>query len=346
MTEYVLLIILLSVLCAYGRTKWALYMAFIMLLVIGGMRDVSVGTDSKNYMEYFEQFLNDPLNLYHTNEPLYLGLQFVAMFAGWGYGGLQFTSMFIMLVALFYVTYKWSVNPVYSILCYVLLYFFFYSFNTTRQFLAIPFVLLSYYNLINKRWIYYATCVLIAAMFHYVAIVSVIAIPLYYFNIRRDVWVLLLIGSFVFGITPLAQFVTNIIAQYTAFGNYASESLEFRNSMFSLSRFLLNIYTICLLYWLNYDEDDDFRLSLLAVGVCMLNLFSFQPVIGRLCQFFTIIQIFIIPTIPIYERENKLVNSLAVGSIVYMAVVWLYLISGNIGEIVPWKLWEGRLFSA
>lgn len=343
MTEYILLIIVLAVLCAYGRSKWALLLAFIMLLVIGGMRDVSVGTDSKNYMEYFEQFLNDPTNLYHTNEPLYLLLQFIAMFAGWGYGGLQFMSMLIMLSALFFVIYKWSVNPVYSVLCYVLLYFFFYSFNTTRQFLAIPFVLLSYYNLINKRWLYYFLCVLAAAMFHYVAVVCLLAVPLYYLNLRRDIWIILLVGTFLIGTTPLAQYVTQLLAQYTSFGDYASDSMEFRNSMFSLSRLLLNIYAICLLYWF---YEDDFLVALLSVGVCMLNLFSFQPVIGRLCQFFTIVQIFIIPAIPVYDRQQKLFNSLAVGSIVYMVVAWLYLAASNIGEVVPWKLWEGSLFSA
>lgn len=344
MTEYILLIIALAVLCAYGHSKWALLLAFIILLFLGGMRDVSVGTDSKNYMEYFEQFMNDPSNLYHTNEPFYLVLQFICVFAGWGYGGLQFMSMLIMLVTLFFVIYKWSVNPVYSVLCYVLLYFFFYSFNTTRQFLAIPFVLLSYYYLINKKWLLYVSCVVSATMFHYVAIVSVIAIPLYYINIRRDVWILLLVCSFLIGVTPIAQYVTELLAQYTSFGDYAKDSMEFRKSMFSLSRFLLNIYTICLLYWF-YEDNDDFLLSLLTVGVCMLNLFSFQPVIGRLCQFFTIIQIFIIPAIPVYDNERKLFNSLAVGSIAYMVAAWLYLISSNIGEIVPWKLWEGSLFS-
>jgi hypothetical protein len=181
-------------------------------------------------------------------------------------------------------------------------------------------------------------------MFHYVAIVSVIAIPLYYINIRRDVWILLLVCSFLIGVTPIAQYVTELLAQYTSFGDYAKDSMEFRKSMFSLSRFLLNIYTICLLYWF-YEDNDDFLLSLLTVGVCMLNLFSFQPVIGRLCQFFTIIQIFIIPAIPVYDNERKLFNSLAVGSIAYMVAAWLYLISSNIGEIVPWKLWEGSLFS-
>ena len=343
MIEYILLIVALSILCAYGRSKWAFLLAFVMLLVIGGMRDVSVGTDSKNYMEYFQQYVNDPSSLYHTNEPFYLLLQFISVLLGWGYGGLQFISMFIMLITLFFVISKWSINPVYSVLCYVLLYFFFYSFNTTRQFLAIPFVLLSYYYIINRNWLYYTLCLVAAIMFHYSAAISIVAVPLYYLNIRRDVWIILLVVSFLIGLTPIAQHVTQLLAQYTAFGDYASDAMEFRKSMFSLSRFLLNIYSICLLYWF-YDDNDDFLLSLLMVGVCMLNLFSFQPVIGRLCQFFTIIQIFIIPAIPVYDSERRLFNSLAVGSIAYMVVAWLYLISSNIGEIVPWQLWEGSMF--
>ena len=78
-------------------------------------------------------------------------------------------------------------------------------------------------------------------------------------------------------------------------------------------------------------------LLILVIGVGMLNLFSFQPVIGRLAQYFTIIQIIIIPSLPslVIKKTNN--QALVLGSLAYMCLTWLYLISSNVGEVVPWK---------
>lgn len=74
------------------------------------------------------------------------------------------------------------------------------------------------------------------------------------------------------------------------------------------------------------------------LGICLLNLFDFQPIIGRIAQYFTIIQIAIIPNIRILIRRKKNAKALKIASFIYMFVVWIYLLLNNVAEIVPYKM--------
>ena len=335
MTVYFILIFCLIILTYFCENKWSLVAAIVLLLLIGGFRDVSVGTDSKNYLSLFESYGADIGSLYHANEPLYMAIQLFSAITGLGYGGMQFISMLVMLVGLGFVLYRWSANPVYSVLAYVLLYFYFNSFNTMRQYMAVPFVLLSYYYLSISNIKKYLLCIFIATMFHFTALISLVVWPLSMMRIKKDPLILLLMMSFVIGMTPLAQWITQLLSQhFSAFSFYATDSQEYRSSLFSLSRLLLNIYTLFLLTWL---REKDNMLLILVIGVGMLNLFSFQPVIGRLAQYFTIIQIIIIPSLPSLVIKKKNNQALVLGSLAYMCLTWLYLISSNVGEVVPWK---------
>lgn len=334
MFVYIVLIIFLCLLNFTKHKKFGLFISFVLLLIIGGLRDPEVGSDSANYMNLYKWYGEDLKNT--RVEPLYAIIQFVSVVQGWGYEVIQFITMTITLVVLCYVIYKWSEKPIYSVLCYVLLYFYFHSFNITRQYLAIPFILLSFYYLSQNKIKKYFIFVLIGMTAHVTAAVSLVAFFLYRYSISNIKWVYILIVSFAIGITPLGQIVIQMITQALGrYANYSDKTNDFvRESLFSVSRLLINIYAIIFLIW---AQKKNFMLSLLSFGVCLLNLLAFQPVGGRICQYFTIMQIFIIPAIPslVYNREKR--KMLSVGSFFYMLAVWVYLITANSAGVVPWK---------
>lgn len=335
MFVYIVLIFFLCFLNFSKNKKFALFFSFVLLLIVGGLRDPEVGTDSANYMNLYKWYGAD-LNDSRIVEPMYVIIQFVSATQGWGYETMQFISMTITLVVLFYVIYKWSLNPVYSVLCYVLLYFYFHSFNVTRQYLAIPFILLSFYYLSQNKIKKYFIFVLIGMTAHLTAALSLVAYFLHRYSINNIKWIYILIVSFIIGITPLGQVVIQMLSQHLGrYADYSDKSNTFvRESLFSVSRLLINIYTILFLIW---AQKKNFMLSLLSFGVCLLNLLAFQPVGGRICQYFTIMQIFIIPAIPtlVHNREKR--KMLSVGSFFYMLAVWVYLITANSAGVVPWK---------
>ena len=331
------------VLSLFRKAKWPLVLSFVALLVVGGSRGVDVGTDTKSYRILFELFSWDKASLYHANEPFYLLLQYLALKAGIGYEGLVFVTMFLTLAILYFVVVKWSDRPNFSILCYVLLYFYFNSFNTSRQYIAISFVLLSFYFIAhgNKKW--GLVSVAIAILFHYYAFVAlVVMLLLQKWEVKKKLLLVVLGITFLLGVTPAIQQLIHYSSGFIPMlSNFLGTVHEGRSELFSFSRLLLNIYVVFLLLVL---REKDSMLTIFAVGVCMLNLFAFQPVVGRLAQYFTVIQIIIVPSIPEMAKQKKNVGIYTLISLVYMLVSWTYLIFSNVGEVVPWEMGELFLF--
>ena len=76
----------------------------------------------------------------------------------------------------------------------------------------------------------------------------------------------------------------------------------------------------------------------------MMNIFAFNPEAARIAQYFTILQIAIIPNIPFLTRDKKKAIMLSTISIIYMICVWSFLLFNNIGEVLPYKFGTVRLF--
>ena len=91
MTIYILLALVLFAF-AFSKKKWPLIITFILLIIVAGFRDVSVGTDSKNYSGIFTSYGENISEVYHVREPLYLLLQFFVAVMGWDYNSLMFIT--------------------------------------------------------------------------------------------------------------------------------------------------------------------------------------------------------------------------------------------------------------
>ena len=155
-------------------------------------------------------------------------------------------------------------------------------------------------------------------------------------KLNKKKQILLLSITFVVGLTPIVQqgmaFTLHFLPDYLY--QYILES-EKTGTGFPFSRFLLTSYAIALVALL---KEKTLNVKLLMLGICLLNLFDFQPVIGRIAQYFTIIQIAIIPNIRVLIKRKKNAKALKIASFIYMFVVWIYLLLNNVAEIVPYKM--------
>lgn len=332
---YILLAVVLSILCRYKKRTWPLVVSLILLLIVGGFRAETVGTDTKNYAELFNVF-GEAGELIHANELGYVLLQLGILMLGGSARTVIFFTQFIPLLILFFYSKKVSKRPQYVVLCYLLLYFYLYSFNIARQFMAIPFVLFGYYYFdIRKTWIG-LIWIFCGVLFHYMALVGIVPVVFRYFKWRSSGQVFLLIISLLLGYTVFPQMVLNEIQSlFRSFSLYITDTSEYRLLNFSISRMLLTLFAIILVSVLKSDTN---RLKILTLGVCLINILAFHPVIARVAQFFTCIQIAIIPEIPMlikgsYRHNLRLIQVVAN---VYMVVVFCYLLITNVGEVVPY----------
>lgn len=159
---------------------------------IAGVRDVTIGTDTINYIYIFEQACSTN-NLKHF---LFDGLVSVELgFSLYTYiiscitkdiYVFQFITHFI-IIGLFYAAimrFSNVLKPKYGILIFLLLCFN-ESLNITRQYLSLGFVLLALTYLIDGRKKLFYILISIAVVFHYSAALAVMYYPL---NIASSKW--------------------------------------------------------------------------------------------------------------------------------------------------------------
>ena len=335
MEVYFLVAFILTLLCIGKSSKWKLAISFLLLLIIGGFRDVSVGTDTKNYAMLFDSYGSDVSMMYHATEPLFLLIQFLVAKMGGGYEIMLLIIMAVILGTIHFYAHLVSKSSLYVILSFFL-YFYFYSFNTMRQYMGMGFCLIAFYYLSKKKVKRYFLFIFIAFLFHATALVGLFAYILNKIKLNKKKQILLLSITFVVGLTPIVQqgmaFTLHFLPEYLY--QYILES-EKTGAGFPFSRFLLTSYAIALVALL---KEKTLNVKLLMLGICLLNLFDFQPVIGRIAQYFTIIQIAIIPNISVLIKRKKNAKALKIASYIYMFVVWIYLLLNNVAEIVPYKM--------
>lgn len=336
MEVYLLVAFILILLCIGKSSKFKLAVSFLLLLIIGGFRDVSVGTDTKNYAMLFDSYGSDVSMMYHATEPLFLLIQFLVAKMGGGYEIMLLIIMAVILGTIHFYAHLVSKSSLYVILSFFLLYFYFYSFNTMRQYMGMGFCLIAFYYLSKKKVKRYFLFIFIAFLFHATALVGLFAYILNKIKLNKKKQILLLSITFVVGLTPIVQqgmaFTLHFLPEYLY--QYILES-EKTGAGFPFSRFLLTSYAIALVALL---KEKTLNVKLLMLGICLLNLFDFQPVIGRIAQYFTIIQIAIIPNISVLIKRKKNAKALKIASYIYMFVVWTYLLLNNVAEIVPYKM--------
>lgn len=340
MTIYILLALVLFAF-AFSKKKWPLIITFILLIIVAGFRDVSVGTDSKNYSGIFTSYGENISEVYHVREPLYLLLQFFVAVMGWDYNSLMFITSSIVIIGIYSFALIESKRPNMLILCFYLLYYYFYAINTVRQYDAMVFILLAWHFQKIKKYKLYFLFISIAFCFHNTSIIALVSLLFEKVRIRKKMLITLMLLSFVVGLSPIVQYILVIVGKLVNFSYLYYLSNNFFGINFSPTRFLLTIFCCSLVYLLR-TRTIYFRL--LAVGICMMNIFAFNPEAARIAQYFTILQIAIIPNIPFLTRDKKKAIMLSTISIIYMICVWSFLLFNNIGEVLPYKFGTVRLF--
>ena len=340
MTIYILLAIVLFAF-SFTKKKWPLLISFILLFVVACFRDISVGTDSKNYSGIFESYGDNISDVYHVSEPLYLLLQFFVAIMGWDYNSLMFLTSAIVIVGIYTFALLESKRPNMVILCFYLLYYYFYAINTIRQYDAMVFILLAWHFQRIKKYKLYFLFVGIAMCFHNTAIIALISLLFDKIKIRKNYMIVLMISTYFIGLFPIVQYIFVIIGKFVNFSflHYLIDTSFGIN--FSPTRLLLTIFCSILLYLL---RSKSIYFKLLTTGICMMNIFAFNPEAARIAQYFTITQIVIISNIPVLTRVKKKSIYLSALSILYMICVWSFLLFNNIAEVVPYSFGTFRIF--
>ena len=197
-----------------------------------------------------------------------------------------------------YTIYKESPYPVLSVIIYFGAGFFFHSLNLMRQYLAISILLYSYKYLVNKEYIDFIFCVIMACLMHSISIVFVIALLLCdreVFDLKRTIIIsilLLIFGKFIW------HYIVDLIINHTRFAVYIGS--KFDKSKLRIEDIIFNSILYIIIYYLykhtkNKGRKEKFFLNMQACSLFFMILASTMYLLFRFSFIFGIFNIISIP---------------------------------------------------
>lgn len=227
-------------------------------------------------------------------------------------------------------------------LLYILMYFYFTWFNTSRAAIAILLVVNSTYYLKNNKKFKYLLFMLMAVFVHFTALVGFI--HLFYKIVPKNKKGLFIVAVVSVAIAvasiPIMTWVANNVDDYSAY----SDRIE---TMQSVGRSLLLVACnlIVLLFLLIVDKkykkidwDTEFDYIASFLFSIVLGIFAARyTLLARINSFFSVYAVFIIPrAVDMFVKKEKIfIGSLVIA--VYL-VEFIFLLQGNYSGIIDYKL--------
>lgn len=161
------------------KQDFFLVVSFVILFIAIAYRDFNVGTDTESYRLYFYYIINDLNSMRQTVEPGWVFLNTFADYLGGEFRTVLVLASLAILLPIFFIAKKYSANPMLTIVVFYLLSFYFYSFNITRQMIAVSLILFGLVLLTKNKKYQFLVLVFLAYLFHTSAL---IVLPLFFVN--------------------------------------------------------------------------------------------------------------------------------------------------------------------
>ena len=204
----------------------------------------------------------------------------------------------IIIGLTFYTIYKESPYPALSVAIYFLMGFFFHSMNIMREYLAISILLFSYKFLVDKQYLKFIICGIIAFFLHSSSLIFIIAFLLCdreVFDLKRTIIlsiVLLIFGKYIW------HYVVELIVNHTRFAVYIGS--KFDKSKLRIFDIIINSILYLIIYYLykntkNVGRKEKFFVNMQACSLFFMILASAMYLLFRLSFYFGIFSIIGIP---------------------------------------------------
>lgn len=349
MTIYIVNVVLIFVI--YGivyalpiKKKEFIYCLIIgiQLTLISSLR-YGIGIDYYSYKLQYE-YVNYSENLtgalsYIYFEPGYNLLNYIAANTPWKFQFVITITSVITNCCVAIQIYKFSDNKLISFFLYAALGFFTSSFCWIRQYMAIAIALMAIPYILNQKFIKTMIIVVIAAMFHRIAL---ILIPFYFVankKLNYKLISLILIGSLAiwFCIDYVFELATNL---FPAYSSYLSTTFIHGKNVNSIIPFLF-ILIVMMVYLKQITKYKKENLIYINSALYAFIFSLFQLKIGIMDRIPQVLYIYTILGIPAilksynYNKKNSIIFTLL---ILFVGIVWfVYTLITDYSGAVPYQ---------
>lgn len=325
--------LLLSGQLSVQKQKNSLVLSFIILFIISAYRGVEVGTDTINYELYFYNIINNLNDTRYLVEPGWVYLNdIVGYFQGEFRDVLVLTSA-VTLTLIYFVANRFSKNPMLTIAIYYLLYFYFISFNISRQMVAVSIALLALVYLTKNKYFIFLCFVFLATFFHKSAfvllpLVLVSQLPSSRMKIYALVFISMVVG--IFGVSYLPK-----LAVFLGYGHYLS-NYGYGNYLGPIV--VLIFYNFIFISFYLMSDRKAIETKIFIAFVISFNLLARFPFGSRIYIYLSIYQLLFLPYclhgVVVKKDKAKIVFTKA---ILFIYLYFNYFKSLDNGGIFPYS---------
>lgn len=327
---FFILLVILHLFCFKSKSRILYSLSFIILLFLLFSRELSVGTDTKNYLEHF-RYLSMGLSV--GTDYLWEKLLMVSSKISSSFHFSLFLSALLTLIPVYVVVWKVMKYPILGIYIYMSFFFYFDAYNMMRQEIAISLVLLCYYFYHSKRLFASLIILLMAVFFHKSAIILFVFYP-FYMLVKRialsNVLYCFLL-SFIIGTFFSESILSVAVFVFERYSHYQLSD----NSILSIINLLFyNLFFGVLIY---SSKSKNILVYVLFTFVVFYNIFYRIPYANRALDYFAIAVVFIpyIVNNTFLSVSNKFF--LNVFFVLFCFFRFLLFIYYNVNEIIPYK---------
>lgn len=329
-------------------------LAFVALSLVSALRKESVGTDTINYVNLYndiaalESWPSFEWSKSVSVEYMFaILLRFLSFISKEPRFMIVFFSVFINAGFCFYI-YKEAKNPLFAVLLYVLFLIYFENMNTMREAFGISLVLFAFPLLKMKKWwslILFSIAVLFAGLFHYSVWFMLILVVISFTSISLPniiIGFVLLIPVYIYAV-PIYEFICSILNRATMVDDKFINNGEYVHSIIALAMLLFAIITIFIYadrverirflklsrFSRKFDEQSFYLYALILYFVFTL-LGTKHLLFSRVCDLFAPLVIVAIPYfLDRYPPKRKIVYSSIIGATFLIYFIAIYITKPN-----------------
>ena len=329
-----------------------IFTLFFLLLILSGGRTVEVGTDTLAYYEIFNiiNLSNYPPEAIRW-EPLYVYLNEFVYYFGGDARHVLFISNALILYIVFYLIKKESVNIYLSLVLYVCIFGYLFSFNVVRQSVAIAFFVIAIYQLNSNQKMQSLFFFIISVLFHYSAIVTIcIFLFFYFFMTKKSLLFLWLVSLLAIISKDFTIFIFMPIINILAilFGDYYIQYLDtfIISSNISLKviffQLLFVLYYYVLVIKIKASNFFNMYVYLAMIGIIFNNYFFYIELLQRFVVYFEIFNIIALPyalKLIFFKQYKYLYLSIIMVVVTFSFSLLLRSLSSGSNGIINYSNW-------
>lgn len=334
--------------------KMTMVFVFFQMVLIAGLRNVNIGIDTKNYLNIymFTQSV-DLMDIFtYYLESGYVILNQFVKYLFDSFNALLFINSLITLIGVYEFINRFSKNKIMSLFLFITLGYFSSTMNIMRQYIALVFILNSYFYYIKeKNYFKVYINVLIASLFHSSSLFVAVAILFYDkiyskkingYNFLYKCLITLSVITFSFITSYIFQLVFN-----NEYYDYIVNGAGYTTSIFNLNFFIKVSLSIIYLFvrkkrfinkscliemnFLNYLNFISCIVSIMAIKFSMFN---------RINLYFSFTLIVFIPIL-IENINMKFSEKKYIKFVIYLSFFIVYIVSllSNNNGICPYQFY-------